>query len=217
LLRVPLFAGLKPLQLTELARQAERVKFQRGDVITKAGEPGDGAYLIVSGLAEHVEPPDLEAAAGTHRAGSLIGEMAMLVEHDNALDSLRAMRALLKITRAGARADAGGRRAYRAFRARHCRAAVAEARAARIEDSSAASLDAATTSRRIRRQRSPGSLRSPPGAGHKRKAPNPGGGVGRKKRVMRRCREGSRHRKQMSSARRGALPMKSDIARYNHK
>src|SRR6185436_8542068 len=45
LLRVPLFAGLKPLQLTELARQAERVKFQRGDVITKAGEPGDGAYL----------------------------------------------------------------------------------------------------------------------------------------------------------------------------
>ena len=81
LLRVPLFAGLKPLQLTEIARQAERVKFRPGDVITKAGEPGDGAYLIVSGPAEHVEPPDLEAAAGPVEPGSLIGEMAMLVEH----------------------------------------------------------------------------------------------------------------------------------------
>ena len=54
LLRVPLLAGLKPLQITELARQAERAVFRRGDTITRAGEPADGAYLIVSGMAEHL-------------------------------------------------------------------------------------------------------------------------------------------------------------------
>ena len=82
LLRVPLFAGLKPLQITELARRAERVKFRRGDTITKAGAPGDGAYLVVSGLAEHVASADPESPAEPIEPGSLVGEMAMLVEHD---------------------------------------------------------------------------------------------------------------------------------------
>jgi CRP/FNR family transcriptional regulator, cyclic AMP receptor protein len=106
LLRVPLFAGLKPLQLTELARQAERMKFQRGDVITKAGEPGDGAYLVVSGLAEHVEPTDPAAAAEPIEPGSLVGEMAMLVEHAYGATIIARDRVLcLKITRAAVRAQ----------------------------------------------------------------------------------------------------------------
>ena len=106
LLRVPLFAGLKPLQLTELARQAERVKFRRGDVITKAGEPSDGAYLIVSGLAEHVEPSDPEPCAGPIEPGSLIGEMAMLVEHAYRATVIARDRVLcLKITRAAVHAQ----------------------------------------------------------------------------------------------------------------
>jgi CRP/FNR family cyclic AMP-dependent transcriptional regulator len=106
LLRVPLFAGLKPLQITELARQAERVKFRRGDVITKAGERGDGAYLIVSGLAEHVEPSDLDSTAGPIEPGSLIGEMAMLVEHEYRATVVARDRVLcLKITRAAVRAQ----------------------------------------------------------------------------------------------------------------
>ena len=82
LLRVPLFAGLKPLQITELARHAERVKFRSGDTITKAGAPGDGAYLVVSGSAEHVVSSDPESPAEPIEPGSLVGEMAMLVEHD---------------------------------------------------------------------------------------------------------------------------------------
>jgi CRP-like cAMP-binding protein len=100
LLRVPLFAGLKPLQLTELARQAERMKFRHGDVITKAGEPGDGAYLIVS------EPSDPEAAARPIEQNSLIGEMAMLVEHAYGATIIARDRVLcLKITRAAVRAQ----------------------------------------------------------------------------------------------------------------
>jgi CRP-like cAMP-binding protein len=82
LLRLPLFAGLKPLQLTEIARRAERVSFWPGDAITKAGQPGDGAYLLVSGPAHRVAGPDVAALPGVVEPGSLIGELAMLVEHD---------------------------------------------------------------------------------------------------------------------------------------
>jgi CRP-like cAMP-binding protein len=82
LLRLPLFAGLKPLQLTELVRRAERPSFWPGDVLTKAGQPGDGAYLIVSGPAQRVAGPGVTAMPEVVVPGSLIGEMAMLVEHD---------------------------------------------------------------------------------------------------------------------------------------
>jgi CRP-like cAMP-binding protein len=81
LLRVPLFAGLKPLQLTEIARQAERVKFRSGDVITREGTLGDGAYLVVSGEAERRPRPGSFELAAPVEPGSLVGELAMLVEH----------------------------------------------------------------------------------------------------------------------------------------
>jgi CRP-like cAMP-binding protein len=76
--RVPLFAGLKPEQITEIGRRAERCAFRRGEVIARAGEPGSSAFLILGGEAgcradgqpeEPVEP------------GSLVGELAMLVDH----------------------------------------------------------------------------------------------------------------------------------------
>jgi CRP-like cAMP-binding protein len=79
LLRVPVFGGLKPLQITELGRRAQRCAFGRGEAIIEAGEPGDAAYLVLSGQAalksggwaplEPVEP------------GSLLGELAMFVDH----------------------------------------------------------------------------------------------------------------------------------------
>jgi signal-transduction protein with cAMP-binding, CBS, and nucleotidyltransferase domain len=81
LLRVPLFAGLRPLQLTELARQAERMKFRRGDVIIEAGRPGDAAFLIVAGAAGRIDPPGATGEVDPIEPGSLVGEMAMLVEH----------------------------------------------------------------------------------------------------------------------------------------
>ncbi|MFZ1104684.1 MAG: cyclic nucleotide-binding domain-containing protein [Hyphomicrobiaceae bacterium] len=79
LLRVPVFSGLKPLQITEIGRRAQRCAFGRGEAIIEAGEPGDAAYLVLSGEAglktggwaplEPVEP------------GSLLGELAMFVDH----------------------------------------------------------------------------------------------------------------------------------------
>jgi CRP-like cAMP-binding protein len=103
LLRVPLFAGLKPLQITEIARQAERCRFRAGDTITRAGEPADGAYLIASGLAERVGD---EGGREPVEPGSLIGEIAMLVEHNyGATVAAREQVLCLKITRAAMRAQ----------------------------------------------------------------------------------------------------------------
>ena len=80
LLRVELFQGLKPLQITEIARQAERIVFKPGDRITTAGQEAGAAYLIVSGEAEWFDPHDPSTPEPVE-PGSLIGEMAMLIEH----------------------------------------------------------------------------------------------------------------------------------------
>jgi CRP/FNR family transcriptional regulator, cyclic AMP receptor protein len=86
LLRVELFQGLKSAKLTQISRIAERVVFRPGDVITQSGNAADAAYLIVSGAAEWqsnatFSNASLSNAAEPVEIGSLIGEMAMLIEH----------------------------------------------------------------------------------------------------------------------------------------
>jgi CRP-like cAMP-binding protein len=106
LLRVPLFAGLKPLQITEISRQAEKLSFRPNQIITKVGQPGDGAFLIVSGQAACVEGPDVLATPEPVAPGSLIGEMAMLVEHEYGSTVVAQDRVLcVKITRAALHAQ----------------------------------------------------------------------------------------------------------------
>jgi CRP-like cAMP-binding protein len=98
--RVALFQGLTPQQLSLIARRAERVMFRIGQTVVGAGAAGDGAYLIVFGEAEVLADGD---ASGSRivPAGSLIGEMAMLVdaEFPATVIAKTAIRAL-KITRA---------------------------------------------------------------------------------------------------------------------
>jgi CRP/FNR family transcriptional regulator len=99
--RVAPFQGLKPEQLEEIARNAERVSFRPGDFITKAGEPGRGTYLIVSGVADHAAGSASAAALPLIETGSLISELAMLVEHNYAATITARDRVLcLLITRA---------------------------------------------------------------------------------------------------------------------
>ena len=81
LVRIPLFAGLTTRQIMEIARRAGRRAFRRGETVTREGEIGDAAYLILAGeaccktrsgsrwLLEPVEP------------GSLVGELAMFIDH----------------------------------------------------------------------------------------------------------------------------------------
>ena len=79
LLGVELFHGLKPLQLTEIARYAERIVFRAGDKITESGADADAAFLIVGGSAEWLSAQ--ADATEPIEIGSLISEMAMLIEH----------------------------------------------------------------------------------------------------------------------------------------
>ncbi len=80
LLRVDLFQGLKALQITEIARRAERMVFRVGDTITRLGDDADAAFLIVAGSAEWMATDETRAAEPIEIC-SLIGEMAMLIEH----------------------------------------------------------------------------------------------------------------------------------------
>jgi CRP/FNR family transcriptional regulator, cyclic AMP receptor protein len=101
LLRVPLFAGLKPFHITEIARRAERIAFRKDGTITQAGNIGDGAYLIVSGEALRMPTIGAQAAPEVIEPGSLIGELAMLVDHVYRVTVVAQGRVnCLKITRA---------------------------------------------------------------------------------------------------------------------
>ncbi len=75
--RVPLFQGLRPIQITEIARRAERVMFRAEDVIIREDETGEAAFLIISGDVVRTGGPDIGDSIS---AGTMLGEMAMLVE-----------------------------------------------------------------------------------------------------------------------------------------
>jgi CRP/FNR family transcriptional regulator, cyclic AMP receptor protein len=93
--RIPIFAKLSAAQIAEIARVAEKAKFRSGDCITEAGASGEAAYLLVSGDAERAAAPGQLLPAG-----SLIGELAMLVDHVYAATILAKGRVhCLRITR----------------------------------------------------------------------------------------------------------------------
>jgi CRP-like cAMP-binding protein len=79
--RVPLFTGLQALQITEIGRHARRCAFGNGEVITRAGDPGDGAYLILSGEAGWSAGADGRGPLEPVEPGSVVGELAMFVDH----------------------------------------------------------------------------------------------------------------------------------------
>src|SRR3990170_3295782 len=79
-LLLPLFRALKPLQLTEIVRRADRIVFRPGDIIIEEDQIGEAAIVIVSGDAVRTTGLEPGAAAEPVPEGSIIGEMAMLVE-----------------------------------------------------------------------------------------------------------------------------------------
>ena len=103
LLTVAAFRGLTPLQLGEIARHAQKLKFLRGEIITQAGSAGDGAFVIASGPAERLKGA-WQGSDEMLAPGTLIGEMAMLIEHDYRSTVIaRDWVFCLKITRAAMR------------------------------------------------------------------------------------------------------------------
>ncbi|HKK31594.1 MAG TPA: cyclic nucleotide-binding domain-containing protein [Alphaproteobacteria bacterium] len=77
--RVPLFQQIEPRRLKLLAFTSERLVFAPGEDIVVQGDPGDAAYIILSGEAEVLVMGD---AGPIHVAqlgsNEVIGEIAIL-------------------------------------------------------------------------------------------------------------------------------------------
>lgn len=94
--RVRIFQGLSEAHLTAIARSAERIVYRAGDIISASGADAEAAVLIVGGGAEYIvegNPSRVEPVL----EGSLIGEMAMFIEHTygttvRAVAAVRALR-----------------------------------------------------------------------------------------------------------------------------
>lgn len=81
LLAVELFQGLRPMQISEIARRADRIVYKAGDVISQRDASGDAAILIVSGDAFRLAGPfDASSHDEALPEGSMVGEMSMLIE-----------------------------------------------------------------------------------------------------------------------------------------
>lgn len=78
--QVAMFDGLKPLQITEIARRADRIVYKPGAHIIRANEPADAAVILVSGHAERLTGPGLERKAQPLPPGTILVEMAMLID-----------------------------------------------------------------------------------------------------------------------------------------
>lgn len=96
LLGVELFQGLKPLQISEIARRADRIVFKPGDVIVAEDAAGDAAILIIAGEAARISGPGHPGEVEPVAPGSLVGEMAMLVDtvHSSTVVAKSSVRAL---------------------------------------------------------------------------------------------------------------------------
>ena len=79
-LRSPIFQGLSTAQLEAVARACEKMTKSAGQAIVTKGAVGDAAYLIVSGGARIVRDEFSAEERATLTPGTLIGEMAMLIE-----------------------------------------------------------------------------------------------------------------------------------------
>lgn len=80
LTRNPLFEGLEPADLQELAWLMRPRRFGPGETICEAGTAGDSLFVISEGLARVlvVEPDGEQSAVARLRRGDVIGEMSLL-------------------------------------------------------------------------------------------------------------------------------------------
>lgn len=79
--KIPLFAGIDPAKLKLLAFASERKVYKPGQNLFKQGDPGDAAYVIVSGNAEVVINNDKEdLVVATLGENEFIGEISILCD-----------------------------------------------------------------------------------------------------------------------------------------
>jgi CRP-like cAMP-binding protein len=75
-----IFHGLSSEQLTVISKATKKTFFEEGAKIVEAEHRGDTAYLILSGKAVSRPPKGVSFGPEELAPGTLVGEMAMLVE-----------------------------------------------------------------------------------------------------------------------------------------
>ena len=78
---LPLFAGMEYDDISTIAFSSERLAFEPGETITREGELGMAAYLLLAGSAQIHEGEGERKRVRMVAPGTMIGEMAMLVEY----------------------------------------------------------------------------------------------------------------------------------------
>lgn len=99
-LSLPLFRGLKPLMVSEIARRADRVIYQPGDFLITEDEIADAAIIIVSGSCVQITADTVGQAGDAVPEGAMLAELAMLVEtvHSSSVVARSVVKAL-RLTR----------------------------------------------------------------------------------------------------------------------
>lgn len=80
LIRLPLFRGLSPYLISEIACRAERVIYQPGSFLITEDEAADAAIVIVSGSCVQLSTEAVVNTGHPISEGAMLAEMAMLVE-----------------------------------------------------------------------------------------------------------------------------------------
>lgn len=79
--RVPLFSNVSPARLKLLAFTSELVAFDAGQVLFRQGDPGDAAYVFLSGTADVlIDSPGGPIKVDTVHSNSIVGEIAILCD-----------------------------------------------------------------------------------------------------------------------------------------
>jgi CRP-like cAMP-binding protein len=79
--QVPLFAGVSPAKLKLLAFTSERVLYRADEALCLQGDPGDAAFVILSGRADVlVDGPQGQIKVAELEENAIVGEIAILCD-----------------------------------------------------------------------------------------------------------------------------------------
>jgi CRP/FNR family transcriptional regulator, cyclic AMP receptor protein len=78
---IPLFANIEASKLKLLAFTSERLTYHAGQTLFRQGEPGDAAYIILSGEADVVvDTPNGPLTVAKLGRNAVVGEIAILCD-----------------------------------------------------------------------------------------------------------------------------------------
>jgi CRP-like cAMP-binding protein len=79
--KIPLFSAIDPGKLKLLAFASDRKIYQKGQELFKQGDPGDAAFVIISGNADIVvSTEDEDVVVASVGKDEIIGEISILCE-----------------------------------------------------------------------------------------------------------------------------------------